>query len=230
MTDMKRVYLDAQKSCGLRPGDLVKILRTSHVGECGWDNVWSSKMDTYVGKCFPVVCLHGSGVRLYTDAGNLGFPYFVLQKVSYEEAQAASGLKVGDCVRLMLDVPDCVWNGWLSSSGISSLKCLIRRGGVHRIERLSPEGIYLTDNSYCWPFFVCKKVDAPKVEKHSFKPFDRVLVRDDDDMWRANFFNFYEEGKEYPYRCVARVYKYCIPYEGNEHLLGTYDSPEGNAQ
>lgn len=231
MTDMKWVYMDAQRSCGLNPGDLVKVLRTAEGGECGWYNVWNPKMDACVGKCFSVVLLHEGGVRLCTDAGNLAFPYFVLQKVSYEEVQAASGLKVGDCVRLMVDVPDCVWKGWLSSSGISSLKCLIRRGGVHRIERLAPEGIYLTDNSYCWPFFVCKKVNEPKVEKHSFKPFDRVLVRDHEvEVWRAGFFGFYDEGGSYPYRCVASAYKYCIPYEGNEHLLGTTDSPEGNDQ
>lgn len=228
MSEMQRVYLDAQKNCEIQPGDLVKVLRSAEDGECGWNNVWTHEMDAYVGKCVPVVSLHSSGVCLYTGAG-LSVPYFVLHKVSYEEAQAASGLKAGDCVHLMMDAPDCVWKGWLSSHVASYLKCLIGRGGTHIIERVSPEGIYLTDNSYCWPFFVCKKVDAPESQKYSFEPFDRVLVRDGNkEVWRANFFNFYDEGKEYPYYCVAAVYKYCIPYEGNEHLLGTTDDPEGD--
>lgn len=26
--------------------------------------------------------------------------------------------------------------------------------------------------------------------------------------------------------CVGNIYKYCIPYKGNEHLLGTSKDPE----
>ena len=57
----------------------------------------------------------------------------------------------------------------------------------------------------------------PKVE---MKPFDKVLVRDSEsDKWRANFFGYIDKDKYY--HCVYANWVYCIPYEGNEHLLGT---------
>lgn len=60
--------------------------------------------------------------------------------------------------------------------------------------------------------------------KHQFKPFDKVLVRDgDDDEWACNFFSHIEEGNLY--YCVGTWFKQCIPYEGNEHLLGTTNKP-----
>lgn len=56
------------------------------------------------------------------------------------------------------------------------------------------------------------------------KPFDKVLVRDDENnIWYANYFSHYREDEDYPYACMDSSYRYCIPYEGNEHLLGTTD-------
>lgn len=63
----------------------------------------------------------------------------------------------------------------------------------------------------------------PKVE---LKPFDRVLVRDSkSDNWRANLFGYI--GKNGYYHCVYANWVYCIPYAGNEHLLGTTNNVEG---
>ena len=65
-------------------------------------------------------------------------------------------------------------------------------------------------------FFVKKEL--------KFKPFDKVLVRDDiDDIWRLAQYGF-ESGDNpaYTYNTVGgNWWAYCIPYEGNEHLLGT---------
>ena len=56
-----------------------------------------------------------------------------------------------------------------------------------------------------------------------FKPFDKVLVRDNKECeWYANYFSHYKgDDEEYPYACLGNFFRYCIPYEGNEHLLGT---------
>lgn len=63
----------------------------------------------------------------------------------------------------------------------------------------------------------------PKVE---LKPFDKVLVRDSkSDNWRANLFGYID--KDGYYRCVYANWVYCIPYAGNEHLLGTTKDVEG---
>lgn len=61
--------------------------------------------------------------------------------------------------------------------------------------------------------------------KHQFKPFDKVLVRDgDSDIWDCNIFNRIDEDGEY--QCIDYEYwEQCIPYEGNEHLLGTKNKP-----
>ena len=64
-----------------------------------------------------------------------------------------------------------------------------------------------------------------QVNDHQFKPFDKVLVRDDDDKeWQCNMFSYiYEDGD---YGCFNSWWKQCIPYEGNEHLLGTTNNPK----
>ena len=65
----------------------------------------------------------------------------------------------------------------------------------------------------------------PVKPKCPFKPFDKVLVRDEEEnVWYANYFSHYKgNDEEYPYACIDSSYCYCIPYEGNEHLLGTTD-------
>lgn len=65
-----------------------------------------------------------------------------------------------------------------------------------------------------------------KLVKQEFKPFDRVLVKDKDtDTWEADIYLGYdEENKYYHYKCTRMNYRFCIPYEGNEYLLGTTDN------
>lgn len=65
------------------------------------------------------------------------------------------------------------------------------------------------------------------LKKQEFKLFDKVLVRDNNtDSWKADIYLGYdEECKVYHYKCARANYAICIPYEGNEYLLGTTDSP-----
>ena len=59
-----------------------------------------------------------------------------------------------------------------------------------------------------------------------FKPFQKVLVRDyNDEAWTANIYSHRDDNSTYIHRTVGDVsWRYCIPYEGNECLLGT-DEP-----
>ena len=68
-------------------------------------------------------------------------------------------------------------------------------------------------------------VDIKK--EHQFKPFEKVLVRDSiDDVWRASFFSHIKENDgRYVTTCVT--WKFCIPYIGNESLIGTTKDVEG---
>ena len=69
-----------------------------------------------------------------------------------------------------------------------------------------------------------------KESGYQFKPFEKVLVRDFDNLtWNANFYSYYASVQDgFNHVCVAGAYKQCIPYKGNEHLLGTNNKPENN--
>ena len=64
--------------------------------------------------------------------------------------------------------------------------------------------------------------------KQKFKPFEKVLVRNlDTDEWLAGFFEKFDKSWNNPYHIMnlyhrtGFAFKQCIPYEGNEYLLGT---------
>lgn len=68
-------------------------------------------------------------------------------------------------------------------------------------------------------------VDIKK--EHQFKPFEKVLVRDSyNDMWRASFFSHIKED-DGRYVTTCLTWKFCIPYIGNESLVGTTKDVEG---
>ena len=77
---------------------------------------------------------------------------------------------------------------------------------------------------YRWNVNTLKLV---KIEPPMFKPFDKVLVRDGiNEKWTISLFSYYDEGHQnFPYVCISGRYVRCIPYEGNEHLLGTPNTP-----
>lgn len=69
------------------------------------------------------------------------------------------------------------------------------------------------------------------MEKHQFKPFDQVLVRNTEEQtWKPNFYSF--EGYNNSGHVCTNDMKYaqCIPYnENTAHLVGTnkpYEKPE----
>lgn len=63
----------------------------------------------------------------------------------------------------------------------------------------------------------------PKVE---LKPFDKVLVRDfGSQAWQVSLFG-YKDANNY-YCCNGSCWNQCIPYIGNESLLGTTKDMEG---
>lgn len=82
--------------------------------------------------------------------------------------------------------------------------------------------LFPSKDSRDWSMF---KASRPK---HEFKPFDKVLGRDsDDEEWHADFFSHMKKySGRVAFKCIGFAYWQCIPYEGNEHLLGTCDSPD----
>ena len=64
---------------------------------------------------------------------------------------------------------------------------------------------------------------------YDFKPFDKVLMRDSEhETWKPVLFSG-KVGNAFKDTSLI-VWKYCIPYKGNEHLVDTYDAPEQEFQ
>lgn len=88
-------------------------------------------------------------------------------------------------------------------------------------EKLQLFNALLTKKGKTWD--VEKKMIVDLKPKWTPKPFDKVLVRDSkSSKWRANLFS--HKNIDEPYYCVYASWNYCIPYEGNEHLLGTTEN------
>lgn len=70
------------------------------------------------------------------------------------------------------------------------------------------------------------KKELHKIQPHydikNFKPFDKVLIRvGNNSKWTCDFFSYYHNGC---FHCVGTDdWSQCIPFEGNETLLGTTD-------
>lgn len=141
----------------------------------------------------------------------------------YRDAQAACGLKVGDWVKVARASDDfeCGWGmRW------DSYKAMMV-GKIGNIIKIGEDTIHVSfgeDGENYFPYFVLEKVEKPK---HEFKPFDKVLVRDNlKENWRCNIYSHKDNANLYHCTGKSNWWQYCIPYEGNEHLLGTTDMPE----
>lgn len=65
------------------------------------------------------------------------------------------------------------------------------------------------------------------IPEHEFEPFEKVLVRDQKtDKWTPDLYGSKGKVGRYNYICIGGLCVYCIPYEGNEHLLGTTNNPD----
>lgn len=64
-------------------------------------------------------------------------------------------------------------------------------------------------------------------QEKKFKPYDRVLIRHTEQgKWIATTFSHYSDSEYLPYVTSYGQALHCIPYEGNEHLVGTNDTPK----
>lgn len=79
--DLAREWI---KDNGVKVGDYVKITRKAQNFENGWDNVWTTRMNEYVGKTMVVLRTDtlDEGISLSCSDTFYYFPYFVLEKVN----------------------------------------------------------------------------------------------------------------------------------------------------
>lgn len=87
------------------------------------------------------------------------------------------------------------------------------------VEAYSTNGSKYIDKKSCDDLSLEVPNDTPQ-----FKPYDKVLARRiKSDEWSCTFYSHFE-GEHH--NCMGILFKYCIPYEGNEHLVGTTDEPK----
>ena len=161
---------------------------------------------------------------------------------SYEERQAEwvkkHDVKVGDHVLLIRaasggedawpNVWPCAADGWI--------------GNILRVKDIYDQNIVCynpdADAWFGFPYFVLEKVMEHKDKEWEVsyglkvKTGDPVLMRDDvTSTWRYSVFSHKHRREDVPYPyCGAGVLaEFCIPYVGNERLVGTtedYKAPE----
>lgn len=128
-----------------------------------------------------------------------------------------------------------IGNNYTSFKGVHCLDCTDENNFKYK-----NEDIFLTENYFleieatakCYINTIEERLGGklnlqtlniePIKSKCEFKPFDRVLVRNGAILpWKAEFFSSYDPNNGFPYSCIGNRYIYCIPYEGNEHLINT---------
>ena len=116
-------------------------------------------------------------------------------------------------------------------------KIFIRTCSNERIVIFDEYGRYFNDSACLilpskenrdWNTF---KVNKPKFDPKTLKPFDKVLVRDDfSDQWIPNFYSYYNTTNDlYTINTIDDgLFIYAIPYnEETKHFVGTTEeTPE----
>ena len=144
---------------------------------------------------------------------------------------------------------------WSDNYGIVQFKCIVKsytdpinypilvsRSDGHNVyytkegwsDNLFPASCLLWPSKDCrdWSKFTASWYKKDKFNPKTLKPFDKVLVSDEEGKyeWTCKFFSHYRnyELNKYRYTTTANVYKYCIPYnDETKHLVGTKDeAPE----
>ena len=80
-----------------------------------------------------------------------------------------------------------------------------------------------------WSKFTAPWYKNEKFDPRTLKPFDKVMVRDDNyQAWVCTIFSHQGENCGYPYNTASGAYFCCIPYnDDTKHLVGTTkEAPE----
>ena len=161
---------------------------------------------------------------------------------------AIKDAKKGDILSAKIDGDDYILlfkqikDGWIETYGHyyitidkfcvpTQLFCRDYQGTLHPATQEQCKTLFkkMRDEGYKWD--PDKKVltnrNKPHYDIANFKPFDKVLVRDNDKgKWRASIFSYHIKGRQtcYPFCCIGNSFSQCIPFnKDTEHLLGTTD-------
>lgn len=154
-------------------------------------------------------------------------------KDAYIAGAKTYGLSFGDRVIVTYSVPSYL-AGW-DNAWASHMDMYVGKTGVvvqcpPSKDTYDPTGIGVCFDSdvrgstplYRFPWFVLRKLEDRQVSC-DLRVFQHVLVRQSDSsVWAPQIFWRFDADCDFPFLCLGRSrYRYCIPYNGNEHLMGT---------
>lgn len=167
-------------------------------------------------------------------------------KEKHAEWVKKNRVTIGDSVRVTRRAEDHE-NGWPYFWAESPMTSAV--GKVGTVTEISDDCIQLSipgiQSDYLYPYFVLEKVDSEQ-QASAHKEWevsyglkaetgDPVLVRDcDDEEWRYSLLSHVDRAKNpHQYFTVGMRWAHCIPYAGNEHLVGTskaWKDPDAEAE
>ena len=132
-----------------------------------------------------------------------------------------------------------IW-GEVTFNGIKREYCGICIDTICGCQIITIEGYYIyTSGAECiifpskdqrdWSKFVAPWYKKDKFDPKTLKPFDRVIVRNNNGEWKCAIFSHIKDyDSDYRYDCCYMIYRYCIPYnDDTKHLVGTTEeAPE----
>ena len=145
--DLERKWV---KDNDVKAGDYVKITRKAQSFEDGWDNVWSSEMDEYVGKIVKVLRtdIPGEGISLSCSGSCYFFPYFVLEKVNVQYVPFTSP---EEFISEYQQREDNVKDPAKPEYALTTYGMWIDLDGRHRlVTGIESLGIHVNSNYKCW--------------------------------------------------------------------------------
>ena len=115
----------------------------------------------------------------------------------------------------------------LLCTDVKGQQCLViatlHRDGSEVVDLYVVHGNFSPSGAYSGHDLVLEVPDS----EPEFNPFDKVLVRDDDSCeWCLALYAYYRESTKLHRMVGGACWDQCIPYEGNEHLLGTTEKPK----
>ena len=140
---------------------------------------------------------------------------------AYQIMAKASGIQVGDTVKVLRKAYDNEM-GW-SEVWTDSMDMLV--GNSFIVKEVTKNGIYVVNRTWGLPFFVLEVLKKGQ-PAYDLKPFDKVLVRDNDiENWEIDLYSRTSTVGKFSFRGLRSWYTQCIPFNGHEHLLGTNNKP-----
>lgn len=157
------------------------------------------------------------------ETKTIPFDLETAKKIQAGEIKGRITTKDGKDVRII-----CTDKASTDDDNRTQIVCLVRFGAREILSINDP------NTGECWdvedgrPQHIVLEVYDTELEmvaetqRYHFKPFDKVLARDNNSCpWFADIFSYY--GATGKYICLSGLWNQCIPYEGNEHLVGTTD-------